>query len=83
MTHKRESLESFVARIETRLKQSGAYTDTLEKLICRHLTGVDAKVAAALVMKCVEWKYGKPTERHEHSGVDGGVIEHTIKFEKA
>ena len=33
-----------------------------------------------MIEKVVEWRYGKAIERHEHTGVDGGPIGHTIRF---
>lgn len=80
MTVKQENLEAFAKRIETRIKASAAGTDSMERLICRLMTGSDAKVAAVLASKWVEWRYGKPTERHEHTGAEGGPISHTIRF---
>ena len=61
MTQKQDSLESFAKRIMTKLAAGGA-TDSLERLICRMLTGDDVKTAAFLANKVVEWRYGKPKE---------------------
>ena len=61
MTEKQDNLESFAKRIVTRL-QAGGNTDSMERLICRLLTGKDVKVAAFLANKVVEWRYGKPKE---------------------
>lgn len=54
-------MEAFAKRIETMIRKGGA-TDSIERLICRLLTGDDTKVSAALAAKWVEWKYGKPRE---------------------
>ena len=70
---KGKTLEQFAKRIETRIRQSGQ-TDSMERLICRLLTGDDVKVSAILAAKWVEWRYGKATEHlkieahveHEH-----------------
>lgn len=66
----REDLENFARRIERNLKNGG---EAIDRLVCRLLTGKDAKVAAHLAGKWVEWRYGKPTETHK--------IEQHIKVE--
>lgn len=66
----KEELENFARRIERHLKNGG---ESIDRLVCRLLTGKDAKVAAHLAGKWVEWRYGKATERHE--------IEQRIKVE--
>lgn len=70
-----DSLEAFAKRIETMLRKGGA-TDSIERLICRLMTGEDLKVAAALASKWVEWKYGKPKETlriEERTPIDPGT----------
>lgn len=59
----KDGLESFSKRIETRIKSGIKGTDSMERLICRLLTGKDPKIAAHLATKWVEWRYGKPTEK--------------------
>lgn len=77
---KTDNLEAFAKRIETRLKAGGS-TDSMERLICRLLTNKKTpQIAAGLAMKWVEWRYGKAKEHIEHTGADGGKIEHTIRF---
>jgi len=82
MTHpersKQGKLDDFAKRVEAKIKASCGHG--MENLLCRLLTGDDVKVAAALAAKWVEWRYGKPTERHEVTGASGGPIEHTIRF---
>jgi len=56
-----DTLEAFAERVIRTLAKSD-HTETLERLICRLLTGDDVKVAAALSAKVVEWKYGKPVQ---------------------
>ena len=65
MTEKKDNLESFARRIETRIKAGIKGTDSMERLICRLLTGKDQKTAAQIAMKWVEWMFGKPKERIE------------------
>lgn len=62
---KTDHLEAFAKRIMTRLKAGGA-TDSLERIICRHLTGENEKVSAFMADKVVGWRFGKPKETHEH-----------------
>lgn len=60
---KTDNLEAWAKRIETRIRKGIQGTDSMERLICRLLTGEDLKVAAHLATKWVEWRYGKPTEK--------------------
>ena len=76
------TLEAFATRIEQKLLKAGD-TSTMENLVCRHLTNKkNPQIAARMLEKLVEWRYGKAKERHEHTGEDGGPVsvEHTIKF---
>lgn len=82
MTVKQENLEAFAKRIETRIKASAAGTDSMERLICRLMTGSDVKVAGVLAAKWVEWRYGKATERHEVTGIGGGPMVVKVEFKK-
>ncbi len=66
MTRKAETLEMFARRIETAILKAGH--GKMDNLICRLLTGDDPKIAAVMAAKWVEWRYGKATEKHEHSG---------------
>ncbi len=76
---KKDNLEQFAKRIETRIRASGK-SDGMERLVCRLLTGKNPTIAAKLAEKWVEWRYGKAKETHEHIGEGGGPIEHTIRF---
>jgi len=38
------------------------------------------QLKARLLTRLLEWHYGTPRQTIEHTGVDGGPIEHTIKF---
>jgi hypothetical protein len=76
----KDSLESFAKRIISRLKVGGA-TDSLERIICRHIAGENEKVSAFMAEKVVQWRYGKAKETLQVSG----MIEHehrTIDPEK-
>lgn len=53
-----QTLEQFAKRIETRIRKAGQ-TDSMERLICRLMTGDDVKVATILAVKWVEWRFGK------------------------
>ena len=77
---KGDDLEAFANRIEGMLRQ-GKERTSIARLICRHMTGKDAKVAAMLIARWVSWRYGDPKQRHEHTGADGGpVVLYTIRF---
>jgi hypothetical protein len=58
-----KTLEQFAKRIETHIRKSGN-VESMEKLICRLLTGDDPKVAAILATKWVTWRFGEPTQKH-------------------
>lgn len=76
-----DSLENFAKNIEERFrlgKDQGPLA--LERQVCRLLSSKDIKVAAAMTAKWVEWRYGRPKEHIEHTGANGGAIEHTIRF---
>lgn len=77
-----DNLEAFARRIERQIvKASLKDMETMERLVCRLLTNDrHPQIAAMLAAKWVEWRYGKPTERVEHSGPDGAPILHTIRF---
>lgn len=66
---KHKSLELFALEVEQTLEKGGT---TLVKQICRHLVGDDPKISSFMAAKLVEWGYGKPTERVQHTG----LIEH-------
>lgn len=68
MQGKTDNLEAFAKRIATRVRKGSEGTDSMELLICRLLTGQDAKVSAALAAKWAEWRYGKAKESIELSG---------------
>jgi hypothetical protein len=71
-----DNLQSFARRIENQIiKANMKGQETMERLICRLLTGRKTpQVAAAMAHKWVEWRYGKATENlhltgsviHEH-----------------
>lgn len=54
-----KDLREFAEGIEAKLR-IGSKPTTMQNLVCRLLTGKDAKVAASLAGKWVEWRYGKP-----------------------
>lgn len=66
-----DTLEAFATRCIRTLGKTGD-TQSLERLICRLLTGKDEKIAAGLAAKLVEWKYGKAIQ--PVSGKDGAPI---------
>lgn len=74
-----QNLEDFAKQVEREIIK-GKDVGSMQRLICRLLTGPDLKVAAALAMKWVEWRHGKAKETHEHTGKDGAPIAHTIRF---
>ena len=79
-SRKADNLEAFAKRIETRVK-AGGDTDSIERLFCRLVTNKKTpQVAAGLITKWVEWRYGKAKETVEHVGEGGGPINHTIRF---
>src|SRR5271165_4432545 len=78
---KSERLEDFAIQIEEMFlkgKEQGPLA--IKRHVCRLLASKDIKVAAAMTAKWVEWRYGKAKEHVEHTGLDGGPIEHTIRF---
>lgn len=52
--------------------------ETASALLTCGNPGVIVKVWQTLI----EYRFGKPTERHEHTGLEGApmAVEHTIKF---
>lgn len=75
MTEKQDNLESFAKRIETRIKAGLKGTDSMERLICRHLTNKkNTATSAIMAQKWVEWRYGKAKETLKVEG----HIEHTV-----
>jgi hypothetical protein len=77
-----DELEAFAKRIDAMIRK-GKDRTSIALLICRHMTGEDAKVAAMLLTKWVSWRYGDPKQRHEHTGEGGGPLQHvvhTIRF---
>ena len=78
MTERQENLEAFAKRIETRIREGMQGSDSMERLLCRLMTGKDIKTAAFLGSTWVEWRYGKPREtlkvegtiEHEHRTID-------------
>lgn len=70
-----DNLESFAKRIETRIRAGMAGSDSMERLICRLMTGKkNPQVAAQLAGKWVEWRYGKAKETLKVEG----HLEHTV-----
>jgi hypothetical protein len=65
---KADNLEQFAKRIETRIQQGMAGSDSMERLICRLLTSKDRKVSALLAAKWTEWRFGKAKETIKHEG---------------
>lgn len=72
-----DALELFAKRIEEMLRK-GKDRTTIERRICRLIMEADDKVAAVLLAKWVSWRYGDPKQRHEHTGADGGPIQHVL-----
>lgn len=64
---KTDSLQAFAERIEARLKQCKT-AGSAERLICRLMTGKDQKVAALMMGKWVEWRFGKAKETIQVTG---------------
>lgn len=59
--NKADQVKLFVTRIEHQLKAHGGYGDgRIENMACRFLTGEDFKVAAAVWLRLMEYKWGKP-----------------------
>ena len=75
-----ETLEAFAKGVEKDLEK-GLGPFALRRLWCRMLSAEGQQQWPAL-SKFTEMRYGKPTERHEHTGPEGGPmsVEHTIKF---
>jgi len=71
MQGKADNLEAFAKRVITKLRVGGA-TDSLERLLCRLMTGKDLKVASGVAVKVVEWRYGKAAQ--PVTGQDGDAI---------
>jgi len=67
-TQRLEALTEFAIRIEKQIaKAQIPDMENMERLICRLMTNTKIPgVAALMVGKWVEWRYGKPTEKHEH-----------------
>jgi hypothetical protein len=65
---KNDNLQAFAIRVERQILQSNPKKqESIERLVCRLMTGKkNPGVAAVLASKWVEWRYGKPTEKHEH-----------------
>ena len=61
---KEETLAMFAKRIEAQLRQ-GKNSDTIERLICRLLTKGAPQIQAGLLIKWVEWRYGKGTNENQ------------------
>lgn len=83
---KNDSLEAFARRIERRIVDAKLKDcETIERIICRHLTnGKAPAVAAMMAAKYVEWRYGKGVQ--PISGKEGApairVIVETISGPK-
>lgn len=71
-----QKAEYFVRRVETLLKKGGY--DSLERLVCRMLTGDDLKVAAFVWAKLMSYKYGTPKQTLEVKG----EVSHTLTSEE-
>jgi hypothetical protein len=71
---KKKNLEDFARGIEAKLER-GAGPDAIANYICRLLTSKDEKIAALMLCKWVEWRYGKARESLEHTGLDGRPVE--------
>ena len=74
---KTDNLEAFAKRIESRIKIGAKGSDSMERLICRLLTGKDWKVSSVLAAKWVEWRFGKAPQ--PVTGKDGQPIEVRVR----
>lgn len=63
--------------IDSRLSQEkwGKVIDNLYKFA----VGSNPKAAVSAASLLLGYKFGKPTEKHEHGGADGGPIEIVVK----
>ncbi len=75
-----KDLENFAKQIEKMFRKGKDQGPlAMKRQICRLLASVDPRVSAAMIAKWVEWRYGNK-QIHEHTGREGGPIEHTIRF---
>jgi|SRR6266436_28983 len=67
--NKLDDLEAFARRIERQILNSNLRDcENIERLFCRLMTNDKSPaVAAMLLSKWVEWRYGKAKETHEHN----------------
>jgi hypothetical protein len=70
----KKSLEDFARGIEDKLCKSGD-RDAIANRFCRVLMSNNERVAALMLCKWVEWRYGKAKEQLEHSGPGGTPIQ--------
>ena len=70
-----DALEQFAMRVEERLRKHDR-TMNIELLVCRTLTNFgEPQIAARMLEKLVEWRYGKAKE-----SFDINPVEHVIRF---
>lgn len=69
-----QSVQEF---IEAVLTQDDAVRHAKEFLEIR---GKGTANAVHVFMRLLEYRFGSPKQPHEHTGPDGGPIEHTIRF---
>jgi len=71
-----DALEQFAMRVEDRLRKHDR-SSTLENLVCRVVTSFKEhpQLAARMLEKLVEWRYGKAKE-----SVDVTPAEHIVRF---
>jgi len=62
-----KDLREFAEGIEAMLRK-GKKPESIQRIVCRHLTGPDAKVSAVLAAKWVEWMFGKAKETLQVTG---------------
>lgn len=76
---KKDNLAQFAKRIASRLRKSSGNTDSMERLICRLLTGYNEQVAARMASEWVEWRFGKAPQ--PVTGEDGkGPVDINVKI---
>jgi len=64
-----------------------AFTQEDRKLVIENLAAIakgnDAKAAVSAASLLLGYAYGKPTEKHEHGGKDGGPITVRVVYDTA
>jgi hypothetical protein len=72
---KKDDLKAFAVRVEKMVLAANVRgQESMERLVCRALTGRNEAVASVMLQKWVEWRHGKATE---HLKIEG-TIEHNV-----